>query len=108
MSALAQCLEEAREALRSGDAPRAEAICQLILRRFPRQIEGNCLLAEAARDQGRLDEARERFQAYRGEHPELDFDDLILDGGDDEELRDVAQIGAKFKYNLARNCSESG
>jgi SNF2 family DNA or RNA helicase len=41
-----------------------------------------------------------RFQQYQAENPELDFDELVVEDVDDEELQEALEVG-KFKFKMA-------
>lgn len=48
-----------------------------------------------------LQERIKRFEQFRAENPELDFDDLAIESLDDEELQQAMQVGSKFTYQMA-------
>jgi superfamily II DNA or RNA helicase len=41
-----------------------------------------------------------RFQQYQAENPELDFDELVVEDVDDEELQEALEVG-KLKFKMA-------
>lgn len=43
----------------------------------------------------------ERFKQFRGENPDLDFDELLIEDVDDEELQMALQVGKSLIYNMA-------
>ncbi len=43
----------------------------------------------------------ERFKRFRGENPALDFDELLIQDVDDEELQMALQVGKSLVYNMA-------
>ncbi len=48
-----------------------------------------------------LQQRIERFKEFRTENPDLDFDDLIIEALDDDELQEAMQVGKKFTYRMA-------
>jgi tetratricopeptide (TPR) repeat protein len=70
MATLQTYLESAKSAILAGSYEQAVNICLHVLRYFPKQIDGHCLLAEAYRELGRLDEAEELFSRVLSADPE--------------------------------------
>lgn len=48
-----------------------------------------------------LEQRLNAFKAYRNEHPEVDFDTLVLDDMEDEELRAALEVGQKLTFRTA-------
>ena len=61
MPAVASYVDAAKEALLAGDADQAAVICRHVLSFWPKHVEANCLLAEALRDQGETDQAKDLY-----------------------------------------------
>ena len=49
----------------------------------------------------KLEKRIERFQQFRSENPEFDFDDLKIEELDDEELQEALQVGEKLSFKMA-------
>ena len=58
---LQEAYNQAKEALEAGEIDRAVAICQHVLRYYPRYVEGYRLLGEAYLEHGGLSEAGRLF-----------------------------------------------
>ncbi|MCL0066220.1 phospholipase D-like domain-containing protein, partial [Dehalococcoidia bacterium] len=43
----------------------------------------------------------ERFKGFRAENPDLDFDDLVIEALDDDELQEALRVGKTFTYRMA-------
>lgn len=61
MPTVASYIEEAKAALLTGDAARAAEVCQHVLQHRPKHVEANCLLAEALRDLGDTERAKDLY-----------------------------------------------
>lgn len=61
MPTVASYVEAAKGALLAGDADQAAVVCRHVLSYWPKHVEANCLLAEALRDQGETDQAKDLY-----------------------------------------------
>lgn len=70
MASLQTYLEAAKSAILAGAYDRAVLICQHILGHYPKHVEAHCLLGEAYREKGQLDEAENVFLKVLSADPE--------------------------------------
>ena len=70
MTTLRGCLEAAKEAILAGATDRAIDLCFHVLCSYPKNVEAHCLLGEAYREKGMVEQAEDTFRRVLSADPE--------------------------------------